>query len=190
MTRANKLLNRLKESIKVPPVEKYRIGPVEKFHYEVSDMGFDESSARKALLDIQETFYYKLRTRRLINKFRNNLFTTNVKNNIHDVICEIDDLHTRLKDLETIYKSYDADYLTYDEAVRLSKTMTEMSKESHTYRSNVIEVCAFDRSALKKTIQKLKARINNLEDKRDALNATTEFRIELDSHERTLLGIE
>lgn len=117
-----------------------------------------------------------------ITTIKNTIFFTNGQKGIDTILSKIELLNLMKSELSNIRKSLDGSQ-DFDLLIKMYKR----SKDNNNNEN--INVDTFDKNNVQDTIKKINSMINELENKRDKLNATTEIEVFLSNDSLEILGI-
>ncbi len=188
MTRANKLLARLRTSSDITPKSKiFSKGPLAIWYYHQINLlnytGMDNLT--KDLAKAQNKIYSHISKQKLIARWKDRIFELNVKYGIHTLLSKIDLLQKEKSILSDIVNSmHSTNWVHVDTARNIEKVGTSDKKYDLQWN-----VAVFDAGSLEEKIRAISAEISELDDLKDRLNAASEFSLDLSKEDFELLSL-
>ncbi len=189
LTKANKILNKLKSAAKddKAPGHSRMYGATRKPIGVTTNMvHFDEADIRKRLADITEFNNNKILTKYLTEKWKNALFTYNIRHKINEILSEMEYLKYEKKilaDILTDFKSQQ--YISLNDAEEKMKKLTDYAGKYEVSWA----ITDYSADQLTERIASIDKRLLELDTRKDFLNATKVFTIDLTEAERKLVGL-
>lgn len=187
MTRANKILASLREPKAFKKNLYDRTSSSVTHGISINIMNYASADTQRKLNDITSNIRDVMVKRRLLEKFKNRLFTLNVRYNIHDILSEIEVLKAERDMLTNIIKDYDNNnYMTMASAA-INIEAIKSSDKKYEFKWNV---SAFDLTSLKNQVKTITKRLSVLDEKRDSFNIQNSFTLSLTDDEYIMLDLE
>lgn len=197
MTRANKLLAKLRELGKGAPETTSSLrnraygfpSSCENTSHgvEVSYLTYNADKMNAQLAEIRKDFDERVAIKALTEKWKCTLFQLNIKYGIHDLLAEIDLLKMERSMLNDILRSNKTHRYQSEAAVIESHASVADYEKRWDMKWSV---GAFDSDAVKANIREISCRLSTLDNKKDKLNIENSFTIDLTDDQRHLLNIE
>ena len=188
MTKANKVLSRLREKPEKGRKSRYSTYSTEKtYSIELNLLSYKHDAVSDQLKDIQERFNNVLAKKTLVEKWKNRLFELNVRYGLHAVMSNIDMLKEEKSSLNEILTEHQSShFIPLEQAVVSMKAVDSIDKK-YDFKW---QVSPFNVNAIKKRVVDINKKISKLEDERDSLNIQNSFTIELTSKELEYADLE
>lgn len=191
MTRANKILSKVRDLKNehagvTKSISRYAEPPT-KYTIDVSFLTYRQNQTEKILDNIVERFNKNKLLLRLFEKIKNRIFTLNIRYGIHDLLTEIDMLKHEKTELQNILNECNRKTASTLEDVKHTMEVLKNDDKKYEYKWNVI---AFNPETLQEQIKVINKKIAVLDDKRDCINISSTFSIELTPEEYSLLELD
>ncbi len=191
MTRANKILTKLKEmsnnKTSMNRRGKYYTEPPITYSVEISFLTNRQNHVEKDLEQIRSAYNQVKLRKNLIEKIKNRIFVLNIRYGIHELLSEIDLLKHERTCLSDILDEYKRKKCRTLEDIKYTMDILKNDDKKYEYKWCV---SAFDADELQDQIKNISKKISQLDDKRDTINISSTFSIDLSSDEYSLLELD
>jgi hypothetical protein len=190
MTRANKILMRLRENTERAPKVRSLYGatnPTTEYGYEIDLLVYERVNDEARLADIKEKFEAKRIKKVLTDKWKNRLFSLNLRYGLHDVLSEIDALKSERTDLLDVIGQHKSNKYITLEAAEVSMKAVDNVTGKYTFKW---KISPFDVKSMATRVVEINKQIGKLDDKKDAINISNTFSIDVTPAELKLLELD
>jgi len=190
MTRANKILSKVRElkneCAGTKSVSRYSDPPT-KYTINLSFLTYKQNQTEKTLDEIVNRFNHNKTLLRLFEKIKNRIFTLNIRYGIHDLLTEVDMLKHEKKELQNILN--ECNRFTARTLEDVKHTMEVLKNDDKKYEYNW-SVIAFNPETIQEQVKAINKKLSVLDNKRDSINISSTFSIELTPEEYELLELD
>lgn len=187
MTKANKILNKLREKGTKSKPSRYTTFTEKKYSFQVNLLNYDKGVCATRTNDIEVKFNDDLRKKILIEKWKNRLFELNIKYKIHEILSEIEICKIERNMCDEILAECKSTMLHTMKTLPVSMDAVKSSEKKYDFNW---DVTPFDVSAIKLRMSELDRKISKLESKRDDLNIQNTFSLELTQKEKEYANLD
>lgn len=189
MTRANKILSKLRQGQSAPKpnlCRAYYAQPVQSNCITVSILTFNKEDVTKKIEEKKHEVELSFTKKRLISKWKDKLFALNVHYGIHDILSEMELLNSEKSTLQGLIDEHQSG--NYDNLEHVISSMKAVENYDQRYTMNW-KVGSFDIENLKSRVLEIEKQLSQLDEKKDRMNIEKSFTIVLTTEEYELLNI-
>jgi thymidylate synthase len=188
MTKANKILTKLRQMVSKPcanTIRHYGEEP-KKYSVKIPYIDYSLSTVQAKIDSIKKEFDQKMLVKKLLETWKCQVFALNIKYGIHEVLSDIDTLTSEKTILEEVLKDITKDGNKTLEQVE--KQVSETQSYSNRYDMQFC-ISAFDEGKIRKRLSEINKTLNYLDEHKDKLNISKSFTITLEKAEADLVGL-